>query len=165
MGMKGGEGAYGHDLSNNDADGWKRSSAIWVEGTFRSGLRDYKGVDMGFTEEGETKSTGKDQKQAQGTNLGSIYRSSKQSSVLSTARADEHFLGSLRSEPLRSQDDYQRTRRSHLNLPQYKDLTPEQEKKVRRIFASIGVCLPCVMRGLAGPTALPTASPTASTTI
>jgi len=96
MGMKGGEGAYGHDASSNDADGWKRSSAIWVERGFRGGLRDYEGVDLGYNELGGARATGKDAKQSFGTDLGSIYRSTKQCNVLSTARADEHFLGSLR---------------------------------------------------------------------
>jgi hypothetical protein len=60
--MGGGEGAYGHDLSNNDAEGWKRSSAVWVEGTFRGGLRSYRGVDVAYDDQGRSKSTGKDRK-------------------------------------------------------------------------------------------------------
>jgi len=135
--MGGGEGAYGHDLSNNDAEGWKRSSAVWVEGTFRGGLRSYRGVDVAYDDQARSKSTGKDRKHQAGTNLGSIYRSTKQANVLSTARADEHFCGSLRSEARRTAEDYQRTRRAHLNLPQHRDLTSEQVTMARRIFASI----------------------------
>lgn len=136
--MKGAEGAYGHDQSTNNAEDWRRSSPIWVEGSFRGGLRDYKGVDMGYDELGRSKATEKDKKNVAGTNLGSIWRSTKQCNVLSTARADQHFTSSLRSEPRRTAEDYQRTRRSHLNLPQYRDLTQEQVTKASRIFASIG---------------------------
>ena len=57
--------------------------------------------------------------------------------MLSTARADEHFLGSLRSAPRQTAEEYQRRRRAHLNLPQYKELTPEQQTKAKRLFASI----------------------------
>lgn len=133
-------GAYGHDMSTNDADGWKRSSVPYVESTFRGGLRDYKGVDVGYTEEGGVKKQGdgKEKKHMAGTNLGNIYRSSKQCNCLSTARADEHFLGSLRSESRKSTDDYQRTRRANLNLPQFSSLTPEQLTKAKRVFATIG---------------------------
>jgi len=132
-------GAYGHDMSTNDADGWKRSSVPYVESTFRGGLRDYKGVDVGYTEEGGVKKQGdgKEKKHMAGTNLGNIYRSSKQCNCLSTARADEHFLGSLRSESRKSTDDYQRTRRANLNLPQFSSLTPEQLTKAKRVFATI----------------------------
>lgn len=136
LGMKGAEGAYGHDQSTNDADGWKRSSSVWVESSFRGGLRDYKGVDM-RDEVGRAKGTEKDQKHQAGTNLGSIYRSTKQAEVLTAARADETFLGSLRAAAPRRAEDYQRTRRAHLNLPQYRDLSAEQVTKAKRVFATI----------------------------
>lgn len=126
LGMKGGEGAYGHDQSNNDADGWKRSSTIWVDSTFRGGLRDYVGHDVSLDEEGHPRAHSKDGKFAAGTNLGNIYRSTKQANVLSTARADECFLGSLRSAPIKSAADYQRQRRRNLGLPaQEKGASPK----------------------------------------
>jgi hypothetical protein len=140
MGLKAGEGAYGHDLSLNDTEGWKRSSPIWVESTFRDGLRDYKARDVGHDEHGNPISPvklGKDKKFAAGTDLGNIYRSSKQCNVLSTARADEHFMGSLRSGGATSPDEYQRRRRAHLNLPQFKDLSKEEIAKAKRVFEQI----------------------------
>jgi len=147
MGMKGGEGAYGHDLSLNDADGWKRSSSIWVESTFRSGLRAYQpsakghsdAADVSLDENGNPKVPEKDRKHMApaGETLGSIYRSSKQANVLSTARADEHFMGSLRSGPPESAAEYQRKRRAKLGLPQFKELSKDDIAKAKRIFASI----------------------------
>lgn len=130
-------GAYGHDMSLNDAQGWRRSSSIWVEGTFRGGLRDYPGQDVAFDEAGNPRRQPKNSKFVAGTNLGSIYRSTKQSNVLTTARADETFLGSLRSAPKTTHAEYQRTRRSHMNLPQYRDLSSTDVSKAKRIFAQI----------------------------
>ena len=138
-GLKAGEGAYGHDFSNNDADGWKRSSPAWVEQTFRGGLRDYKGVDVGKDECGRARgmASKKDEKFQKGTDMGNIYRERKQKDRLTTERADEHFLGSLRSAPKQSAEEYQRKRRANLNLPQFRELTPEQLTKAKRVFAAI----------------------------
>ena len=72
-----------------------------------------------------------------GESLGSIYRSSKQANVLTTANADDFFMGSLRSAPMQSAAEYQRNRRAKLNLPQYKELTPAEISKAKRVWDSI----------------------------
>lgn len=139
---------WGHDMSLNDADGWKRSSTPWVEKSFREGLRAYApskrggGViegDVAYDEEGRPKEVTKDQKHKApvGESLGSIYRSSKQANVLTTANADDFFMGSLRSAPMQSAAEYQRNRRAKLNLPQYKELTPAEISKAKRVWDSI----------------------------
>lgn len=129
--------AFGHDLSNNDAQGWRRSSSVWVEKQFRSGMRDYKGQDVAFNEDGTRRAQSKivgDVSSGQGA---SIYRSKVQANVMSTARADECFLGSLRSTGTVDADEYQRRRRRNLNLPQYKELPREDVAKAKRLFAQI----------------------------
>ena len=138
---------WGHDMSLNDADGWKRSSATWVESSFRDGLRAYAPSkrgnsvegDVALDEDGSPKVLPKDQKHSApvGESLGSIYRSSLQANVLTTARADEHFMGSLRSASMESAAEYQRKRRAKLNLPQYKELTPTEVSTAKRVWASI----------------------------
>ena len=132
-------GAYGHDMSTNDTEGWRTASPVWTQIKFQSILRDYKGVDVAHDEQGAVTGLAarKDKKHVAGTDLGNIYRSSLMCNVLTPESADKYFMGSMRSSERVMTDDYQRKRRANLNLPQFKSLTPEQVTKARRIFASI----------------------------
>ena len=132
-----GGAGWGHDLTTNDADGWKRSSVPWVEKSFRGGLRDYAGHDVNLDEMGNPKPRPKQQAHVAGTDLGNIYRDRKASNVMSTAMADSHFMSSLRSEKRITAEQYQRTRRAHLKLPQYQELSKEAVAKAKRLFAQI----------------------------
>ena len=130
---------WGHDMSLNDADGWRRSAPVWVEKTFRGGLRDYPSMDIALDEMGNPKMPEKDKKHMApaGEMLGSIYRSKKQSEVLTTAMADRHFMGSMRGTPPTSAAEYQRKRRAKMGLPIFKELSQDQEAKAKRIFAQL----------------------------
>ena len=132
-----GGAGWGHDMSLNDADGWKRSSVHWVESQFRGNMRNYPGHDVNLDDMGNPKPPPKQGKHVAGTDLGNIYRDRKQSNIMTTARADEQFLGSLRNEGPLSTDEYQRRRRKHLNLPQYQELSSENVAKAKRLFATI----------------------------
>ena len=74
IGVSGGPSGHGaDDLSLNGADGWKRSSALWVEKQFQGGLRAYGGRDVTFHEDGtpvKQSVLSKDGKNIGGTNLG-----------------------------------------------------------------------------------------------
>lgn len=125
--------AFGHDLTLNDLEGWRRSSRIWVEKQFRGGMRDYPGQDVAFDETGAPRQQAKvvgDVSSGQGA---SIYRPKIQANTMSTARADECFLGSLRTDEVFDRDEYQRRRRRNLNLPQVRPprRAPSQALDVR----------------------------------
>lgn len=66
-----------------------------------------------------------------------IWREKKQASRLTTARADETFLGSLRSAGCSDGDEYRRRRARLLNLPSYEALSAEQRTKAKRAFANL----------------------------
>lgn len=125
-------------MTHNTTEGWQTASPVYVDANFKGELRNYKGEDVGFSAQGANKAHGtKDKKHMAGTNLGSIYRDRKKCNVLSTAMADKHFLGSLRSEQRMSTEEYQQKRRQNLNLPQFRELSSEQVTKAKRLFASI----------------------------
>lgn len=137
MGMKGGEGAYGHDFSGNNADDWKRSSPVWVEKQFRQAMAaGYEGKDVALDGLGHLKKENARQK-AGLINGGPLWREQKKGNTFSTYHADEVFSGMLRSGGSPSAEEYQRRRRCHLNLPAFKDISAEVASKAKRLFAQI----------------------------
>ena len=135
-----GGSAFGHDLTLNDLEGWRRSSPLWVDKQFTGAMRDYEGQDVAVDEHGADRRPQSRHKGDVSSGQGaSIWRDAKLANVMSTARADEHFLGSLRCDRITDSGDYQQRRRRNLNLPAYKTLTAEQTSKAKRLFAQMDV--------------------------
>ena len=133
----------GH-ADKEDLDELKKKSDVWVEEHFREELRHYpkddeigRSFDTGLRDKELAFAKEKKPLRPAGDELGSIYRKVKQSDKLRQEDADEYFQESLRSEQRMSPDEYQRRRRAHLKLPRFRNLSPDQVTKAKRIFASI----------------------------
>ena len=84
----------GHDMSSNDAQGWRTASSVCVAKQFQAGLRDYAGVDIGAS----------DDPHAPRTKYGGIAReSSPDHRRLTTTNADKYFFASLRDHPAKGE--------------------------------------------------------------
>ena len=128
----------GHDLTTNDAYGWKTASPIWTQEEFKRRLREYPEEDaVDIRDSEDPHAPVKDKKNVAGTDLGNIYRSSLQCNVLTPEMADKQFMHSLRNTYRIRPEEYQRKRRTNLNLPQFKTLDPEQLTKAKRLFISL----------------------------
>ena len=138
LAMRGGEGAFGHDVSLNNADDWKRSSTIYVNQTFSSGLRAYQGEswqspDAGFDANGHPRANNLPRH----VGSGDIYRKPAYMMNLTTVQADQHYIPSLRAYQPKNTSEFLRTRQRHLKLPAYKDLSEEEVRRAQRLFARI----------------------------
>lgn len=84
----------GHDMSSNDAQGWRSASSVYVGKQFQSGLRDYEGVDIAASD---------DPAAPKKKHSGIARESSPDHRRLTSTNADRYFFASLRDHPAKGE--------------------------------------------------------------